>query len=137
MAGPRLAGELGVSADDPLWRIERVFAVDGAPAVLMRDFAATVYGDTAIRPEDLSDIDTNMIDLIREQTGIAMTRTTGSLAAVVADATAARLLDVAEGQPLVHIRQQCLTSAGTPVLYTSVYYHTDVVTLSINRTVRR
>ncbi|MER5393038.1 GntR family transcriptional regulator [Saccharopolyspora sp. NPDC002686] len=131
-----LAETLQIEPGTPVWSIERVFAVDGTPAVLMRDWARKHYRDAEFDPHPLSDVDTDLITLIRSA-GAPLSRVEGHLDAVEADATTARLLGVKRGRPLVCVTQTCLSERGNVLLHTEVHYRTDVIKLNINRTIRR
>ncbi|WP_156096293.1 GntR family transcriptional regulator [Amycolatopsis jejuensis] len=119
-----------------LWLVERVFAVDGTPAVLIRDYASTHYHDEEFDPRSLVDVGVSMLDVIREQTGQRIARLQGALDPVLADGTTVALLEVPAGFPLVRVKQACLSAHETVLLHTEVYYRTDVITLGLNRVVR-
>lgn len=131
-----LAGDLGIDVGTSLWQVERVFAVDGVPAVLMRDYAPTRYHERDFDPRPLVDIEVAMLDVVREHAGQAITRMQGNLEAVVATGSLTTLLDVAEGHPLVRVVQACLSARESVLLHTEVHYRTDVITLGLARTVR-
>lgn len=131
-----LARELGIAVGTSLWQVERVFAVDGVPAVLMRDYAPTRYHQREFDPRPLLDIEVAMLDVVRDHAGQAITRMQGRLDAVLATGSLTRLLDVEEGQPLVRVVQACLSARDSVLLHTEVHYRTDVITLGLARTVR-
>ncbi|MEU6265487.1 hypothetical protein [Saccharopolyspora shandongensis] len=98
---------------DVVFGAHRVFAVDGTPAVLMRDHARTRYQDQELDPHPLSDVDVDLITPIREA-GAPLSRREGHLDAV--ETSAARLLATEEGRPLVCLTQTCLSNRGGVLL---------------------
>ncbi|HEY3683741.1 MAG TPA: GntR family transcriptional regulator [Streptosporangiaceae bacterium] len=131
-----LAERTGFDAGARLWRVDRVFAVDGTPAVWMRDHVPTELSGRAFDPAPLADISTDMLALLRDHRGVAPSMLDGDLDAVAADAELAGLLGVRHGTPLVRIRQTCLSGRGVRLVHTTAVYRPDVVTLSVARPVR-
>lgn len=131
-----LAGRTGFDEGTRLWRVDRVFAVDGTPAVWMGDHVPAVLAGRAFDPSPLTDIATDMLTLLRDHGGTAPSMLDGDLDAVAADAALAGHLGVASGTPLVRIRQTCLSGRGLRLAHTTAIYRPDVVTLSVARPVR-
>ena len=68
-AEPEIASSLGIVPDAPIWRIERIFAVDGTPMSYQVDYLPTAIGGKPVDPVPLKSIDNDVITLLKNVTG--------------------------------------------------------------------
>ena len=115
------------------WRIQRVFAIDGQPAVLLVDYVDTVVNGRPVDPKPLSETEISLQDWLREEVGLRLDHTEGVLLAVGAPAWVGELLDVATGMPLIRHVQSTYDSEGQVVFRCDAYHRTDAVSLRLIR----
>ncbi|MGW0667212.1 GntR family transcriptional regulator [Streptomyces sp. NPDC002746] len=114
------------------WYVERVFTVDGRPAVYLRDWCLKTIGGRPVDLTGLRDVEVDFIGLLRDQSGETLHRMEGKIqGAISGDAFAVGAN--ARPVPLVQIVQTCYTTAGSAVVYSIVQFDTDVVDLTISR----
>ncbi|MEU5060247.1 MULTISPECIES: GntR family transcriptional regulator [unclassified Streptomyces] len=130
---PDIAAHLDLPDDDAeTWYVERVFTVDGQPAVHLRDWCLKTIGGRPVDLTLLRDVEVDFIGLLREQSGETLHRMEGKIQSALSGdvfATGANSQPV----PLVQITQTCYTAAGSAVVYSIVQFDTDVVDLTIRR----
>ncbi|MEV0007999.1 GntR family transcriptional regulator [Streptomyces sp. NPDC051840] len=130
---PEVAARLDLSGEDAeTWYVERVFTVDGQPAVHLRDWCLKTIGGRPVDLTPLRDVDVDFIGLVREQSGETLHRMEGKIQAALsgeAFATGGETATV----PLVQITQTCFTSSGSAIGYSVVQFDTEVVDLTIRR----
>jgi GntR family transcriptional regulator len=123
------AATLGVPVGTPLVEIRRIRTADGRPAIYSID-----------------KIPADMIDGMVERAAYAgslyriltaadhpIAHAEAVLTPVVADAELARLLDVALGTPIQHLRQTDFDEAGRPVMVSAEWHVTSVIELRVYR----
>ncbi|MFJ9174036.1 GntR family transcriptional regulator [Streptomyces sp. NPDC102360] len=130
---PDVAAQLDLPADDTqVWYVERVFTIDGKPAVHLRDWCLKTIGERPVDLTPLRDVEIDFIGLVREQSNETLHRMDGKIqAALSGEAFASE--DAARPVPLVQITQTCYTTAGSAVVYSIVQFDTEVVDLTIRR----
>ncbi|NEC06568.1 GntR family transcriptional regulator [Streptomyces sp. SID7909] len=131
---PDIAAHLDLPEDKEAetWYVERVFTVDGRPAVHLRDWCLKTIGGRPVDLTRLRDVEVDFIGLLREQSGEILHRMEGKLQGALsgeAFATPANPGPV----PLVQITQTCYTTGGSAVVYSIVQFDTSVVDLTIRR----
>lgn len=114
--------ELG--SDDPVWLVRRCFSIDGAPAVLIRDYLPIELDGNRIAPTELSDPAMDLPRFLKEN-GEPIAKQESTLDAVLVDAESAELLAVAVGSPLVRGRQRGISDRGTVVSCAEILYRND------------
>lgn len=131
--GEEIAAHLDLSPEGAeTWCVERVFTIDGRPAVYMRDWCLKAIGGEPVDLEPLHDVEVDLMNLVRAQTGERLERLEGKIQAALAGDIFAEG-GPAEPLPLVQIAQTCFTAAGAAVVYSVVQFDTTVVDLTIRR----
>lgn len=125
------AEQLGLPRSTPAISIERLYAVDDVPAVLLSDWCPTRIDDIELDVTSLHDMGTELPDLLREQTGVVLHRLEGRIDAVPRVDEFA-LSDARRG-PLVQITQTVVTRDSRPVVFSTIQFDTSVVDLTISR----
>jgi DNA-binding GntR family transcriptional regulator len=131
-----VCAELGLEARQKVWRADRLFAVQGLPAVLLCDYLPVEINGRPFDPTPLEDVDVDEIDQLGRQVGSTVLRMEGQLQAEPAPKAVAQLMQVRTGAPLVRMVQRTYDTASQLVIYSDIYYRTDVATLSVVRTRR-
>ncbi|WP_082582289.1 GntR family transcriptional regulator [Aeromicrobium sp. Root236] len=124
---------LGLDSATQVWRVERVFAIDGAPAVLIVDHLAPVINGVEIDPTPLKDVNLDMMTFLRREAGTYIASSEGVIDAVAASELVAERLGLAEGAPVLH---QTLMNIGPDEeqLVTSESYHrSDIASFRLLR----
>lgn len=130
---PDIAAHLDLPEEDAeTWYVERVFTVDGKPAVHLRDWCLKTIGGQPVDLSPLHDVEVDFIGLLRDQSGESLHRMEGKIQGAISGDAFATGAD-AQPVPLVQIVQTCYTTAGSAVVYSIVQFDTDVVDLTISR----
>lgn len=129
------AAALGLDPGERVLSVERLFAVDGAPAVQVADWCRTHVDGVRLDFSGLEDVNVDLPSLVLEQTGRVLERLEGRIDAVMPSQDF--LADGRAAQPLVQISQTVLTREDLPVVYTVIRFDTSVVDLTIRRAFQR
>lgn len=130
---PDVAAHIDLPEEDAeTWYVERVFTVDGRPAVHLRDWCLKTIGGRPVDLTQLHDVEVDFIGLLREQSGETLHRMEGKIQGALSGEAFATGTS-AQPVPLVQITQTCYTTAGSAVVYSIVQFDTDVVDLTIRR----
>ncbi|MEU7711708.1 GntR family transcriptional regulator [Micromonospora chalcea] len=124
---------LGLEPDSPVWRVDRLFAVDGVPAAWIRDHLPLRFDGRDLDPSGLLSIDLDMFEFLASATGMPVRRAEIELTAVLADDEATGRLGVAVGHPLVTATQVGYGTGGAALFHGHITVRTDVLTLRISR----
>ena len=124
---------LGLEPDSPVWRVDRLFAVDGVPAAWIRDHLPLRFDGRDLDPSGLLSIDLDMFEFLASATGMPVRRAEIELTAVLADDEATERLGVAVGHPLVTATQVGYGTGGAALFHGHITVRTDVLTLRISR----
>ncbi|MFX0592769.1 GntR family transcriptional regulator [Melissospora conviva] len=127
------AAVLGLEPDSPVWRVDRLFAVDGVPAAWIRDHLPLRFDGRDLDPSGLVSIDLDMFEFLADATGMPVRRAEIELAAVPADEESTARLDVSLGHPLISATQIGYGPGGAALFHGHVTVRTDVLTLRISR----
>jgi len=102
---------LRVSATEDVFEIQRVRLADAVPVVFERSFFPA-----ALFPGLLDlDLTGSMYSIMRREFALGPVSTAQEITAVIADASAAALLDIPQGSPILGIIRTSLSANGTPV----------------------
>ncbi|MGI5150249.1 GntR family transcriptional regulator [Plantactinospora sp. CA-294935] len=124
---------LGLDVGSPVWRVDRLFAVDGVAAAWIRDHLPLRVGDRELDPSGLVSIDLDMFEFLAGATGMPVRRAEIEFAAVLADEAAVGRLKVPIGHPLVSATQIGYNAEGLALFHGHITVRTDVLTLRITR----
>jgi GntR family transcriptional regulator len=127
-ATPDEADRLGVARDEPLMCLERIRTADERPVIYSLDRIPERFVED-IAPEEF---DASLYMLL-DKAGYAVRNASARLTPVIVDARLARLLEVADGSPLLHIHQIDYDDSGHAVMASSEWHVPDVFELHVNR----
>jgi GntR family transcriptional regulator len=127
------AAALGLTPEEPVWRVDRLFAVDDVPAAWIRDHLPLAVAGRQLDPSALVSIDLDLLEFLARVTGMPVRRTDIDMAAVLADGDAVQRLAVAAGHPLMSATQVGFGEHSTPLFHGHILVRTDVLTLRISR----
>lgn len=130
---PQIAESLGLGAAEPVWRVERVFAIDGRPAVHLVDRLVPVVNGHHVDPTVLKDVDLDMMTLLQRETGVSIAGSEGSLDAVAASGEIAERLAVRIGTPLLRQRLMNVAADETPLINTEIHHVSELVSFRLVR----
>jgi GntR family glv operon transcriptional regulator len=130
---PQLVGEaLGlVPAGRVLW-IERAILADDVPAVAAVDAIPVAVANRATTPYEGGSV----YRFLEVECGVRLAGGSASITAVAAERRVARVLNIAEGSPVLRIAQTERADDGTIVLYSEEHYVPNLFELTIRRTRR-
>jgi GntR family transcriptional regulator len=126
-----LAGRLELPAGAEVLVLARLFTASGRPAVYSVDHI----------PRDLvADLDApseqSVFAFLERHAGRVVRYSVADIVPVLADADAARHLDVEPGEPLLLLLHTHIDARDQPVAVTRAYVHPDLLTFSVVRTYR-
>lgn len=124
---------LGLAAGSPVWRVDRLFAVDGVAAAWIRDHLPLSIGDRALDPSGLVSIDLDMFEFLADAADMPVRRAEIEFAAVLADEKAVARLGVPIGHPLINATQIGYNAQNIALFHGHITVRTDVLTLRIIR----
>ncbi|WP_405431499.1 GntR family transcriptional regulator [Micromonospora sp. NBC_00617] len=124
---------LGLEPNSPVWRVDRLFAVDGVAAAWIRDHLPLRFDGRDLDPSGLVSIDLDMFEFLASATGMPVRRAEIELSAVLADEESTARLGVAVGHPLVTATQIGYGTDGAALFHGHITVRTDVLTLRISR----
>ncbi|MFI1195091.1 GntR family transcriptional regulator [Micromonospora sp. NPDC020750] len=124
---------LGLEAGSTVWRVDRLFAVDGVAAAWIRDHLPLRFAGRDLDPSGLVSIDLDMFEFLASATGMPVRRAEIELAAVLADEESTARLGVALGHPLVTATQIGYGVDDAALFHGHITVRTDVLTLRISR----
>ncbi len=127
------AAVLGLPPGTPVWRVERLFAVNGVAAAWIRDHLPLEVSGRDLDPSGLVSIDLDLFEFLASATGMPVRRAEIELAAVLAEGEAAARLGVPAGHPLVSAIQTGYNPQGLALFHGHITVRTDVLTLRITR----
>lgn len=131
-ADVHVADQLLIAGGARVWLIERLFAVDGTPAVLLKDWCPTSIGGRRIDVSSLADVTVDLPSLIQEQAGVRLHRMDGRVDAVTASSDFKKS-NSAASPPLIQISQHVATASGDRMVYSIIQFDTSVIELTIHR----
>ena len=120
-----VARALGLKAGDAVVQVRRVLSFEGVPTVL-DDIWLPGQLFKGLTAERLSDYQGPMYGLFESEFGVRMIRAEEKIRAVLADASAASLLDIACGAPLLSVERLSLTYDDKPVELRRGLYNTQL-----------
>ena len=123
-ASAEVARHLAGRTGDSVLQVKRVLSFAGAPAIL-EDIWLPGGAFKGLTLETLSDDTGPMYALFEARFGVRMVRAVEKIKAVAADADAARLLAVSEGQPLLSVERVAYTYNDVPMEWRRGLYRTD------------
>ncbi|GAB3661957.1 GntR family transcriptional regulator [Actinocorallia lasiicapitis] len=129
-ANPDAAAALGLQPGDPVIDVLRLRLIDGQPVMLERSSWVLELGLLLLE----FDTDTGSIYAGLLARGADLAAATHTIDAIAAPADDARLLELAEGSPLLRERRTATTGEGVPVEYADDRYRPDRATFTIANT---
>ncbi len=127
---PEIAARLGLAGESSLVKLERLRKVEEEPLALEASYLpGEKYGDLAHIPLEGGSLFMTLAN--RYQTEVAYADE--EVDATVADKRTAGLLRIAEGAPILRIRQVIYSTLGQPALYVLGLYRSDRHKLHIRR----
>ena len=125
---PEIASRLKVPPDTRLLKLERLRLVGAAPLALETSFLPS---------EEFADLKSlrsgSLFAALENEHGLEIAYADEEVDAATADPRVAQFLEIAEGAPVLHIRQVIYAKTGRPILYAFGYYRSDRHTLLLRR----
>lgn len=119
---PAIARQLGISANDELFRLRSIRSHAHEPVYFLEAYVASHLGRRLSR----SDLSSRMLfDVIEQKLGIPMPKAEEQISADVADRKMARRLGVAPGAPLLVLEVTYFGVDARPVECTRAWYRAD------------
>ena len=133
MPSDAAAAALGLAPGTRAWRVYRLFTVDGIPSAAMTEHIPTVLHGVEVDPTAMTDIGTDLFDMLNGHIAGSVARTATDIAAIVVDADQAKALDVEAGHPVLRAEQLTFDREGTPLAHSISLQRTDLVRMRITR----
>ena len=126
---PEIAARLGKPENAELVRLERLRQVATEPLAIETGYLAGEFKSLLKKPLKRG----SLFNTVEEVYGVEIAYADEEVDAIPADARTAGLLSVAEGAPVLRIRQTIHAATGEPVLYMAGLYRSDRHKLMIRR----
>ncbi|MDL5351992.1 GntR family transcriptional regulator [Microbacterium sp. zg-YB36] len=130
---PMAARALRTGPDEQVWRVERLFAVDGVPSALMIEHIPTTIGGVTIDPSAMTSLESGLFDMLDAHIPGIVTHTSTEVEAVAARELEAADLRIAVGAPVLRTEQFTLSDDDTCLAHGVTVQHTDVLRMRIVR----
>ncbi|MBB5159363.1 GntR family transcriptional regulator [Saccharopolyspora phatthalungensis] len=124
---------LGLDQGADVWKVERVFAIDAQPAVLIIDHLAQIVNGAKIDPTVLKDVNLDMMTLLRREANTHIASSEGTIDAVAAAPLVASRLGIAEGTPVLRQRLMNIGPDGMPLMHSVSHHRSDVASFRVLR----
>lgn len=128
-----VAEELRVDTGADVWRVVRLFSVDGTPSALMTEYVAMTLRGITVDPSSMSNIEVSLFDMLDSHVSGVVAHTTTDLEAVLASDADMKTLGIARSLPVMRTEQLTLDGQGTVIAYSVTLQRTDVVRMRIVR----
>lgn len=122
LAGREIAAILSIAKGDPVLHALRVRALSDKPMSLLQTWVPSDVG-ARIEGQDMS---ATPLLILLERAGIPVALATQTLSATLADARAAKSLDVPAGSPLIDVRRIVYDTSDRPVEYIKILYRPEM-----------
>jgi len=131
-APEEVAGGLGIAAGAPVGLVERVRLIDQRPLAVANEYVAldAIAGGLAKLRRFRGG---SLYNFLRARCGVALAHSSLVIAAITADRTKARQLQLRQGTPLLLLRETHMDGGGRPVLYTVNYHNSEIVEFTLAR----
>lgn len=131
---PDVATHLGLTAGDPVLRLERVRTADGRPVIFTVDIIpASIFRAAGVEPAALLDPGLSLYRLYADRLGRSITDGQAAIRLTRADDVVADRLGVPAGSPILRLEQVDATAEGEPVLFSVESYVADTFEFSVHR----
>ncbi|MEA2519154.1 MAG: GntR family transcriptional regulator [Chloroflexota bacterium] len=128
-ADEELAADLAIPAGSTIVEIRRIRTADGRPAIYSIDRVPDAFVDASVERSELG----GSLYRILTAAGHPIAHAEAVLTPTVADKELARLLDVAPGTPIQHLRQSDFDDSGQAVMVSDEWHVTSVIELRVYR----
>jgi len=128
-----VAKALRTQGGEQVWRVERLFAVDGSPSALMIEHVPAQIRGTAIDPAAMTTIESGLFDMLDAHIPGLVTHTSTELEAVSAREVESAALRIPVGAPVLRTEQFTLAGDDTCVAHGVTVQRTDVLRMRIVR----
>jgi GntR family transcriptional regulator len=132
-ASAEVADRLGRQMDDPVWRIFRLFAVDGAPSAYMIEHVPAAVHGVAIDPSSMTSLEAGLFDMLDAHVAGVVAHTRTDIEAVGVAEPEASALEVAAGTPVLRTEQITTDASGGILAFGVTLQRTDVIRMRITR----
>jgi GntR family transcriptional regulator len=116
-----------------VWRVNRLFAVDGTPSAQMVEHIPTRIHDVEIDPAPMMRVESGLFDMLNGHVENVVSHTTTDIEAFQIDGADAAALDVAPGTPVLRTEQVTTDVQGGVLAYGVTLQRTDVLRMRITR----
>lgn len=123
-----------LGADGKLWRVTRTLAINGAPAMVMRDFLPLELPGGRLNPTELADLGMDLPRFLRLN-GARIVKYESTLEAVACDEETARLLGREPGAPQLRTRQLAISDTGETVSCAELAFREDEISTTLVRAI--
>ena len=127
-----VARSLGIAAGTPVGLVERVRLIDERPLAIANEYVALdeIAGGFAKLKRFRGG---SLYNFLRTRCGVALAHSSVLIAAITADRSRARHLQLKPGTPLLLLRETHVDGTSRPVLYTVNYHNSEIVEFTLAR----
>lgn len=125
---------LGLSSGELAWQVDRVFSVEGRAVAWLQDYLPPAINGRELDPTPLSNINVDLLSLLRDTAKTRVERMEAELSATVADEVVASRMGLTTGHPLITTDQTSYAETGDIIVVSRILYNTDAAALRLVRT---
>jgi GntR family transcriptional regulator len=120
-------------AGTAMWKVYRLFTVDGSPTAHMIEYIPTVIFGAPIDPRPMLQVKTSLYDLLNEQGVGPVEKTVTDVAATLVTGDTALALALSDGEPVIRAEQVTYNTRSEPLAHGISLQRTDLVPMRIIR----
>lgn len=132
-ADGEVARRLRVDAGEPIWRIYRLFAVDGAPSAHMTEHVPMIIRGQRIDPSAMTDLTIGLFDMLDQHVRGIIAHAFTDVEAIGAPDPEATALGIPQGSPVLRTEQITTDAHGEALAFGVTLQRTDVLRMRITR----
>lgn len=116
-----------------MWRVYRLFTVDGSPTAYMIEYIPTVLFGTPIDPQSMLRVEVSLYDLLKEHGVGPIAKTVTDIVATTVEGESAIALGLPDGEPVMRAEQISYNTDGEPLAHSVSLQRTDLVPMRVTR----
>lgn len=116
-----------------MWKVYRLFTVDGSPTAHMVEYIPTVLFGVPIDPHLMMQIDVSLYELLSQHGVGPVVKTVTDIVATTTDGESAIALAMPDGEPVMRAEQIAYSASGEPLAHSVSLQRTDLIPMRITR----
>ncbi len=126
-----IAKRLQIECGEPVFQVEKIITANGKPVIDCLDYVA--FKHVKSEDNDYIKLEESIFEFLEKYYQENIYMSLSDVYAYAADHRIAKIFQIAEGTPLLHLREVGYNLYGQPQLYGKVYYMNEILQLKVLR----